>query len=42
LLGYIKTSTGSYSQGLTIVAVVEFLAVLLVLAFVSVDKRSSR
>lgn len=41
-LGYIAASTGRHSQGLPLVAVVECLAVLLVLAFVSADKRASR
>lgn len=41
LLGYLKTTTGEYSQGLTIVAVVEFVAGLMVLFFIEKDRRTA-
>ena len=40
LLGYLKTTTGQYAQGLTIVACVEFIAVVLVLLFISKERAS--
>ena len=42
LLGYLKTSTGKYQSGMTIVAAVEFLAVILVLFFISKDRLEGR
>jgi sugar phosphate permease len=38
LLGYLKGSTGNYATGLTLIAMVELLAPLLVLLFISRDK----
>ncbi|MFL9923914.1 MFS transporter [Herbaspirillum lusitanum] len=34
LLGYLKTSTGRYSQGLTMIAIVEFMAVGMIFLFI--------
>ena len=34
LLGYLKTTTGQFSQGLTMIAVTEFMAVALILVFI--------
>jgi nitrate/nitrite transporter NarK len=38
LLGYLKGRTGKYATGLTLIAVVELLAPILVLLFISRDK----
>jgi nitrate/nitrite transporter NarK len=42
LLGYLKTTTGQYGQGMTIVAAVEFLAVVMVLLFISKDRLAGK
>ena len=38
LLGYLKTTTGQYSQGLTMIACVEFVATALIIFFVAKHK----
>ncbi len=38
LLGYLKTTTGQYATGLTMIACVEIVATLLLLLFVSKQK----
>lgn len=41
LLGYLKSSTGQYAQGLTIIALVECMATVLIVLFVSREKARS-